>query len=174
MNTVVFLIFFILKRNVVLLPESVTSSWRIGAWRRSPRVNRKASTLTAKNRRSLPWVQSEMSEECVNHLCLFLQNFLPRTRFFIFAPLSLSIFFLSASGTHHHHWRHCVHGGSAVIDFGFFTRSITDCFIKLQTFLEVSTHFTFWTVLYWAKTGRRFTMYIRFLLFSKGTTLWTI
>lgn len=55
--------------------------------------------------------------------------------------------------------------------FGFYTKSTTDCFTKLQTFLEGNTHFTFWTVLYWAKAGHRFTMYFRFLLFSKGTTL---
>lgn len=54
-----FVLFSILKRNFVLLPESVTSSWQIGAWRRSPRVNRKAFTLTAKTHHSLPWVQSE-------------------------------------------------------------------------------------------------------------------
>lgn len=90
-------------------------------------------------------------------------------------PLNRNIFFFffSARGTCHHHRQLCVHGGSAVICFCFFyTRSTTDrLFIKLQTFLEGNTHFTFWTVLYGAKAGHRFTMYFRFLLFSKGTTL---
>lgn len=94
----------------------------------------------------------------------FLQAALQPLNHFFFS-------FFSACGTCHHHRQHCVHGGSAVICFGFYTRSTTDCFTKLQTFLEGNTHFTFWTVLYWAKAGHRFTMYFRFLLFSKGTTL---
>lgn len=42
--------------DCVFVAESGTSGWQIAEQRRSPHVNRKAFTLTAKNRLSLQWV----------------------------------------------------------------------------------------------------------------------